>query len=194
MRKLTRGDLLSLENYAEQRAQFRAKVMEHKKQRIVRIGANASVHFEDRVTMHYQIQEMLRAEKIFEAAGIEEELNAYNPLIPDGANLKATFMLEYEDANERKVALQRLKGVEDRIWVKVDDFDHVWAIADEDMEREDQSKTSSVHFLRFEFTPQMIAALKAGAAIGVGVEHQAYCHQVDPVPENVRASLAADFD
>ena len=194
MQKISRADLISLENYAEQRAQFRATLMAHKKNRIVRVGANASVHFEDRLTMQYQIQEMLRAEKIFEAGGIQEELDAYNPLVPDGSNLKATFMLEYEDPNERKLALERLQGIEDRIWVKIAGFDHVWAIADEDLDRSNQEKTSSVHFLRFEFTPEMIAAAKSGAAIGVGIEHEAYCEQLDPVPENVRASLAADFD
>ena len=194
MQKISRADLISLENYAEQRAQFRATLMAHKKNRIVRVGANASVHFEDRLTMQYQIQEMLRAEKIFEAGGIQEELDAYNPLVPDGSNLKATFMLEYEDPNERKLALERLQGIEDRIWVKIAGFDHVWAIADEDLDRANQEKTSSVHFLRFEFTPEMIAAAKSGAAIGVGIEHEAYCEQLDPVPENVRASLAADFD
>ncbi len=193
MQKLTRADLMSLELYAEQRPQFRQRLMEHKKNRIVRLGPNASLHFEDRLTMLYQVQEMLRAERIFEAAGIQEELDAYNPLIPDGSNLKATFMLEYEDINERKAALARLKGIEDRIWVKIDGLDHVWAIADEDLDRESQEKTSSVHFLRFEFTPAMIAAARDGAAIGVGVEHEGYCHQTDPVADPIRRSLAGDF-
>ena len=143
--------------------------------------------------MHYQIQEMLRVERVYEAAGIQDELNAYNPMIPDGANLKATFMLEYPDESERRVALAGLKGVEDRVWMQVQGFDKVWAIADEDLERENEEKTSSVHFLRFEFVPAMIAAAKAGAALAVGIDHAAYRHTVGPIAPHVYASLVKDF-
>ena len=194
MQKLTREDLMSLEQYAERRPQFRAEMRAYKKQRVVPVGPNASLHFEDRKTMHYQVQEMLHAEKIFDRAGIEDELATYNPLIPDGSNWKATFMMEYDDPEERRRRLAELVGVEDRVWVKVDGFDPVWAVADEDLERETEEKTSSVHFLRFELTPEMVAAAKAGAPIGVGIEHPKYSHQVDPLPEAVRASLVQDLD
>lgn len=194
MKRLTRDDLYSLEKYSQIRPQMRAMVMEHKLNRQVQIGPHARLYFEDRTTMHYQIQEMLRAERIFESEGIQEELNAYNPLIPDGSNWKATFMLEYDDINERRSALAKMIRLEDRVWVKVEGFDHVWAIADEDLERSNEEKTSSVHFLRFELSPEMAAAVKAGAAIGVGIEHEAYCHQVDPIPDGVRNSLAHDLD
>lgn len=194
MKQLTRDDLFSLEKYAQMRPQFREQVIAHKTNRQVEIGPHATLYFEDRLTMHYQIQEMLRAERIFEAEGIQDELNAYNPLIPDGTNLKATFMLEYPDAEERRVALAQLRGVEERVWMKVGGFDHVWAIADEDLERENAEKTSSVHFLRFEFTPQMIAGLKQGAALGAGIEHENYCHANDPLPNAIRAALLSDFD
>ncbi|MGA7979634.1 MAG: DUF3501 family protein, partial [Chromatiaceae bacterium] len=150
MQHLTRDDLHSLEKYAELRSEFRNRVMAHKKTRQVALGPHITLYFEDRLTMQYQVQEMLRAERIFEAAGIQEELDAYNPLIPDGSNWKATFMVEYEDADERREALSRLIGIEDRVWVRVAGFDKVGAIADEDLEREDETKTSSVHFLRFE--------------------------------------------
>lgn len=194
MQKLTREDLYPLEKYAEIRAQFRAEVMEHKKNRQVAIGPNATLYFEDRLVMQYQVQEMLRAERIFEPAGIQEELDAYNPLIPDGTNWKATFMVEYPDVEERKQALARLIGVEDRVWVKVQGFEPVRPVADEDLERETEEKTSSVHFLRFELTPEMIAAAKEGAPIAMGIDHEHYGHTVDPVPENVRASLVGDLD
>lgn len=194
MKKLSRDMLYPLEQYARLRHEFRAKVMEHKTHRRVPVGPHATLYFEDQLTMHYQVQEMLRAERIFEAEGILEEIEAYNPLVPDGANWKATFMIQYDDEGERRAALARLIGVEDRVWVKVDGHEHVWAIADEDLERETEQKTSSVHFLRFELTPAMVAAAKAGAAIGVGIEHPAYCHQVDPVPDDVRASLVQDLD
>lgn len=193
MEKLTRADLLSLEAYAEQRQDFRNRVIEHKKNRKVMLGDHASLHFEDRLTIQYQIQEMLRVERIFEAAGIEEELAAYNPLIPDGSNLKATFLMEYEDIEERKRALAALIGVEDQVWMQVAGFDPIWAIADEDMERENAEKTSSVHFLRFEFTPEMIAAIKEGKALSVGIDHSHYNARLDPLPEPIRAALAADF-
>lgn len=194
MQKLKREDLLSLEKYAEERQAFRARIMEHKKNRIVQVGPNASIHFEDRQIMHYQVQEMLRAERIFEADGIQEELDAYNPLIPDGSNLKATFMLEFPDVEQRRTALQTLLGIEYKVWVKVAGFDAVRPIADEDLERESEEKTSSVHFLRFEFTPEMILAAKQGAAISVGIDHDAYNHAVDPLPQPTRDSLTGDFD
>lgn len=190
--QLTRDDLFSLEKYAQVRGEFRAKVMAHKKDRQVHIGAHATLYFEDRLTMHYQIQEMLRAERIFESEGIQEELDAYNPLIPDGSNWKATFMIEYEDVDERREALARLKGIEDLLWVRVAGFDKVFAIADEDMEREDATKTSSVHFVRFELTPAMVAAVKSGAAISMGTDHPDYGYQVE-VPPATRGSLAADL-
>lgn len=193
MERLTRDDLYSLEKYAQLRPQMRAQVLEHKKSRAVPIGPNATLYFEDRLTMHYQIQEMLRAERVFEAEGIQDELNAYNPMIPDGANLKATFMLEYPDESERRVALAGLKGVEDRVWMQVHGFDKVWAIADEDLERENEEKTSSVHFLRFEFNSAMIAAAKAGASLAIGIDHAAYRHAVDPITSRVCASLVKDF-
>lgn len=193
MDKLTRNDLHSLEKYAELRPAFRSQVMAHKKHRQVQIGPHARLTFEDRLTMQYQIQEMLRIERIFEAEGIEEELKAYNPLIPDGTNWKATFMVEYEDPAERRLALTKLIGIERRIWIRVDDLERVWAIADEDLERETAEKTSSVHFLRFDLTPAMSAAVKAGASISVGIDHPAYTYQVDPVDQLTRDSLAQDL-
>ncbi len=193
MDKLTRNDLYSLEKYAELRATFRSQVMAHKKHRQVQIGPHARLTFEDRLTMQYQIQEMLRIERIFEAQGIEDELKAYNPLIPDGTNWKATFMVEYEDPAERRLALAKLIGIEDRVWIKIDEFERVWAIADEDLERETTEKTSSVHFLRFDLTSAMNAAVKAGASISVGIDHPAYCYQVDSVDPPTRDSLAQDL-
>lgn len=193
MDKLTRDDLYTLEKYAEVRPRFRAEVMKHKRDRIVPVGPNVTLHFEDRLTMQYQIQEMLRAERIYEAAGIEEELDAYNPLIPDGSNFKATMMVEFDDADERKRELARLIGIEDRTWVQVSGHDRVYAIADEDMERDTEEKTSSVHFMRFELTPEMVSAAKSGAAISVGVDHDSYRHQVEPLPQGVRDSLAGDL-
>jgi len=194
MQKLTREDLYSLEKYAEIRPQFRAEIMEHKKNRQVAIGPNATLYFEDRLVMQYQVQEMLRAERIFEPAGIQEELDAYNPLIPDGVNWKATFMVEYPDVEERKEALAQLIGIEDRVWVRVEGFDAVRPIADEDLPRETEEKTSSVHFLRFDLTPDMIAAVKDGAAIAMGVDHAHYNYSLDPLPANIRDSLASDLD
>ena len=194
MKKLTRADLYSLENYAGLRPGFRARVMAHKKNRQLAIGSHVTLYFEDRLTVHYQIQEMLRAERIFEADGIEAELEAYNPLIPDGGNWKATMMIEYADIAERQQALARLMDIEDRVWIRVDDFERVFAIADEDLEREARGKTSAVHFLRFELTSGMVVAVRAGAAIAAGVDHQAYTHEVDSIPDAVRVSLAADLD
>jgi hypothetical protein len=194
MDKLTRNDLYSLEQYAGLRPQFRARVMAHKKNRRVPLGDMAALYFEDRLTMQYQIQEMLRAERIFEAEGIQEELDAYNPLIPDGRNLKATFMIEVADEDERRLVLARLKGIENEIWIRVDGFEPVFAIADEDLDRENEEKTSSVHFLRFELPEAMAVAFANGAALGVGVSHIEYTHQLEPLPDNMRASLAADLD
>ncbi|HSQ06686.1 MAG TPA: DUF3501 family protein [Chromatiaceae bacterium] len=192
MKPLTRDDLYSLEAYAEARTDFRARVMAHKKDRQVHIGAHATLYFEDRLTMQYQVQEMLRVERIFEVAGIEEELAAYNPLIPDGSNWKATFMIEYDNEDERREALGRLIGVEDKVWVQVAGQDKVWAIADEDLERTAADKTSSVHFLRFELSPASIAALRGGADIAMGIDHP-QCRQEVVVGPAVRQSLVADL-
>lgn len=194
MDKLTRDDLLSLERYAAERPAFRERVLRHKRTRRLAIGPNATLHFEDRLTMQYQVQEILRTERIFEAAEIESELEAYNPLIPDGSNWKATFMIEFEDEGERRAALGRMVGIEDRVWAKVGDGDAVWAVADEDLERTTDEKTSSVHFLRFELPCDAAAAARRGAPIAVGIDHPAYSHRADPAPEAVRASLAADLD
>ena len=193
MTQLQRSDLWSLEQYAERRREFRAEVIAHKKHRQLALGDHLTLYFEDRLTIQYQIQEMLRIEKIFEAASIEEELAAYNPLIPDGHNLKATCMVEYDDADERKANLARLVGIEDNIWLQVRDFDRVTAIADEDLERENEEKTSAVHFLRFEFTPEMTAAVRGGADILAGVDHPNYCITGFAIPATVRDSLAGDF-
>ena len=193
MNKLSRGDLYSLEQYAEMRPAFRQKVMAHKKHRQVHLGEHATLYFEDRLTMQYQVQEMLRIEKIFEAEGIREELDAYNPLIPDGTNFKATFMVEYDDVEERKLALAGMVGIEDQVWVRAGGHDKVYAIADEDLERETEEKTSSVHFLRFEFTPEMIASLKGGADLSMGIDHPNYSTCVEPVDAAVRQSLLADL-
>jgi hypothetical protein len=190
---LTRNDLMSLEQYSTARKDFRAKVLDHKRNRNVAVGPNATWSFEDQLTMQYQVQEMLRVERIFEADAIQEELDSYNPLIPDGQNWKATFLLEFPDADERRERLSQLKGVEDRCWVQVAGFDRVWAIADEDLERENDDKTSSVHFLRFELSPQMCAQVKAGSAIGVGIDHDNYRHALASLPQNVRDSLAKDL-
>jgi len=194
MKKLTHDDLWSLEEYAAKRNEFRAEVMAHKKNRQAHVGPNATLYFEDRTVMRYQVQEMLRVERIFEAEGIQEELDTYNPMIPDGRNWKATFMLEYGDIDERQEALAKMMGIEDVTWVQVVDFDRVYAIADEDLERETEEKTSSVHFLRFELTADMAKAVKAGAAVSVGIDHEYYRHAVEPLPDNIRDSLAADLD
>ena len=193
MEKLTRGDLYPLEQYAAVRSEFRARVLAHKKDRKVHLGPHATLYFEDRLTMHYQVQEMLRAERIFEADGIEDELSAYNPLIPDGSNWKATFMVEYDDVAERRVALGKLMGIEDRVWVRVAGCEPVYAIADEDLERDTDEKTSAVHFLRFELSEDMVQALQGGAALAAGIDHPAYEATLDPVPDAVRASLMGDL-
>jgi hypothetical protein len=193
MEKLTVEDLMSLERYARERPAFRARVLEHKRNRKLAVGPNVTWTFEDRLTMQYQVQEMLRAERIFEPEGIREELDAYNPLIPDGSNWKATLLIEFPDVDERQRQLAQLIGLEDRCWVQVRGHDRVYAIADEDLERENAEKTSSVHFLRFELTPPMISALASGAALAAGVDHDRYRHSVDPVPEPVKAALVADL-
>ena len=194
MELLSREQLWSLEAYAEVRSAFRSEVMAHKKNRQVQIGENAALYFEDRMTIKYQVQEMLRVERIFEKHGIEEELAAYNPLIPDGANLKATFMLEFPDVDERRQALAALKGVEDTVWIRAGDLPKSFAIADEDLERENDEKTSSVHFLRFELEPESIASLKSGSSLAIGIDHDNYRASVDPVGEATRVSLLGDLD
>ncbi len=193
MAKLTRQDLFSLEKYAEIRADFRARVIAHKKNRRVPLGEHAALYFEDALTMQYQIQEMLRIEKIFEAAGIQDELDVYNPLIPDGRNWKATFMVEYADEDERRAALARLVGIEKDIWMRVEGFDPVFPIANEDLERSTEDKTASVHFMRFELTPEMVAAVKNGGEISAGVSHRNYQATLSPLPRAIRDSLAADL-
>jgi hypothetical protein len=193
MEKLSREDLYSLEDYANVRNEFRSKVMAHKKDRQLQIGPNATLYFEDRMTMQYQIQEMLRIERIFETEGITDELNAYNPLIPDGSNWKATFMIEFPDPAERSQRLATMIGIEDKTWMQVGGFDKIYPIADEDLERDSAEKTSSVHFMRWELTPEMAQAVKDGAGIKAGIEHDSYDYTVD-VPANVRDSLAKDLD
>jgi len=192
MQPLSRQDLISLEQYAEQRGDFRARVMAHKKTRQVSIGAHATLYFEDRLTMQYQVQEMLRAERIFEADGIQEEIDAYNPLIPDGGNWKATFMIEFDDIDERRDALIRLVGIEDRLWVQAGDQDRVYAIADEDLERANDDKTSAVHFVRFELTPAMVSAVKSGSRVRMGSDHADYRYEAQIAPA-VRDALASDL-
>ena len=194
MKKLDRNELLSLEQYALERDKFREKAIRHKQLRRVEIGPHASIFFEDRTTIQYQVQEVLRIEKIFEADGIEEELEAYNPLIPDGSNWKATMMIEFRDADERRVALTQLINIEDLTWVKTTNHDKVMAIADEDLERETDDKTSAVHFLRFELPQEFIASVKNGDAISMGIDHENYNYSVDPIQEQTRVSLAADLD
>jgi hypothetical protein len=193
MPKITRDSLMTLEAYAKSRKEFRAKVLEHKKPRAVHLGEHVTLLFEDELTIRYQIQEMLRIEKTFEESGIQDELEAYNPLIPDGRNFKATMLIEYEDIEERRVALSRMKGIEDRVWVQVEGCAKVFAIADEDLERENEQKTSSVHFLRFELTKEMVEALKYGVALSIGVDHPAYRASLEPVAPATRAALVKDL-
>jgi hypothetical protein len=192
--KLRPDDLFSLEQYSKQRAEFRPKVIAHKKARTIHCGPNATWLFEDRLTVQYQVQEMLRIERIFESDGIADELAAYNPLIPDGANWKVTLLVEFPDPDQRRTALAGLKGVEDRCWVQVAGHERVYAIADEDLERENAEKTSSVHFLRFELAPAMVSAVKGGAAVSIGIEHENYGHAVDPLPQASRDAIARDLD
>lgn len=192
MGKLSRDDLFSLERYAAIRPEFRAKVMEHKRHRRAAIGEHAALYFEDALTMQYQVQEMLRIERIFEAEGIQAELDVYNPLIPDGSNWKATFMVEYEDEGERKQALARLIGLEKTVWVQVAGCAKVFAVANEDLSRETPDKTAAVHFMRFELSPEMVAAVKQGAALHAGIDHPAYSRSAQ-LPDEVRRSLAGDL-
>ena len=193
MAQISRESLLTLEAYAKQRSDFRARVIAHKKNRTVRLGEHVMLLFEDELTIRYQIQEMLRIEKTFEEAGIQDELDAYNPLIPDGANLKATMMIEYDDPVVRKGELAKLKGIEGRVYVQVDGQPRVYAIADEDLERENEEKTSAVHFLRFEFEPAAISAVRQGAAIAMGTDHPGYAVRLEEVAPQVQSALVQDF-
>ena len=193
MSKLTRDDLYSLEKYAAIRQEFRTKVIEHKENRRLAIGPHATLYFEDNLTMQYQVQEMLRLERIFEQEGIQQELDVYNSLIPDGSNWKATLLVEYPDVEERRTMLTRLKGLEDRVWVQAAGCERVYAIADEDLERENAEKTSAVHFLRFELAPPMISALVNAAALAIGVDHPIYTATVESVSPAVRTSLVQDL-
>jgi len=193
MKRLTRAELWSLEEYATRRDAFRAEVIAHKRPRRIALGAHATLVFEDFLTMKYQVQEMLRTERIFEAKDIAEEIGAYDPLIPDGRNWKATLMIEYEDVAERRAALARLRGVEDRVWVRVAGFAPVFAVANEDLERTTEEKTAAVHFLRFELDEAMASAVKSGADIAIGIDHPQMRCALDPIPTASRASLAADL-
>jgi hypothetical protein len=194
MEKLQHGELFTLERYASVRNEYRAQVMAHKNDRRLALGPHLTLYFEDRLTIQYQVQEMLRTERIFEPEAIREELDAYNPLIPDGPNLKATMMLEYEDPRERAYWLAQMVGIENQVWLQVAGQERVPAVADEDLERSEPEKTAAVHFLRFEFSADMIAALRAGAALSAGVDHAVYSHVVKQVPDNIRTALLADFD
>ena len=193
MPRITRESLLTLEAYARERPAFRARAIAHKRARTVHLGEHVTLLFEDELTVRYQIQEMLRIEKMFEDAGIQDELDVYNPLVPDGGNLKATMLIEYEDATRRAEALARLKGVEDRVWLKVGDLPAVFAIADEDLDRSTEEKTSAVHFLRFELAAPMVNALKDSAPLGIGVDHPAYAAAIPAVGEATRKALAEDL-
>ena len=193
MQKLTCEDLFSLEEYAQIRSEFRAQALAHKRRRQIAVGPNATLFFEDRRTVHYQIQEMLRIEHIFERQGIEEELVSYNPLIPDGFNFKATFMLEFEEPAERQHALVKMRGIERKVWVRIGDYSCIWAIADEDMERENERKTAAVHFLRFELNREESKAMLEGIPLCLGVEHTAYHHEILPVANSLHQALCADL-
>jgi len=194
MEKLSRENLYSLEEYSSIRNEFRQSVITHKLNRRLPLGTNATLYFEDRLTMQYQVQEMLRIERIFEAEGIQEELDAYNPLIPDGSNWKATFMVEFPDADERRAMLHRLVDIENRVWMQVGNHEPVFPIADEDLERADENKTSAVHFLRFELSADDIEALKNGEPLAAGIDHEIYQVDVRPVPDNIRLALVKDLD
>ena len=193
MAQISRDSLWTLEHYARIRNQFRQEVIAHKKLRQVALGDHITLFFEDEKTIRYQIQEMLRIEKTFEESGIQDELDAYNPLIPDGRNFKCTMMIEYPDPAQRKVELAKLKGVEDRVWVQVEGREKVYAIADEDLDRENDEKTSSVHFMRFELDDDMAATLKYGVSLAIGVDHPHYHAKVEPVSAETRASLVKDL-
>jgi len=193
MPAIQRDSLMTLEAYARERKDFRARVLVHKKARTVHLGEHITLIFEDELTLRYQIQEMLRIEKAFEEEAIQDELDVYNPLVPDGSNFKATMLIEYEDVEERRAALMQLKGVEDRVWVAVEGCAKVLAVADEDLPRSNEVKTSAVHFLRFELAPDMVAALKGGAALAVGVDHPACMATIPVVEVATRDALAADL-
>ena len=193
MNKLTRKDLYSLEQYSEMRNDYRKKVMAHKENRRVELGDHVLLSFEDRLIMQYQIQEMLKAEKIFDAEGIEEELDVYNPMIPDGSNWKATMLIQYTDVSERQRELARLIGIENQVWMQVENFEKIYAIADEDLERDNEEKTSAVHFMRFELSDEMVIAAKSGSAISAGVEHKNYMETIQPLTNNVRDALVGDL-
>lgn len=193
MAHIKRDSLMPLEAYAKARPEFRAKVMAHKKDRTLQLGENVTLIFEDELTIRYQVQEMLRAERIFEEDGINDELAAYNPLVPDGSNWKCTMMIEYPDESERRAWLSRLIGIEDKVYVQVAGCERVYAIADEDLERENDQKTSSVHFMRFELTPAMVSALRGGAELAIGVDHPSYAARLQRVSDASRASLMADL-
>lgn len=190
--KLSRNDLWSLEEYSERRADFRTEVIAHKKHRQVHLGPHATLYFEDHLTMKYQIQEILRVEKIFTGPEIEEELEAYNPLIPDGSNWKATFMIEYPDAEERREALTRMAGIEHKVWAQVGDGERLYAIANEDLDRSTDDKTAAVHFLRFELDAETVAAVKQGSQLRMGIDHAELPYAVD-IPQANTASLANDL-
>ncbi len=194
MKKLARVDLLSLEQYSSERARLRSEAIAHKQLRNVQVGPNMTWCFEDYTTIRYQVLEMLRAERIFESEGIQGELDAYNPLIPDGTNWKVTLLLEFPDPELRRNALEKLIGVEDRCWIQVGEMQQVFAVADEDMERENAEKTSAVHFLRLELAPSMIVAMKNGAPLSIGVDHDSYQHSVAPLPAQIRDTLSRDLD
>ena len=193
MEKLNKSDLFSLEEYSINRDSFRKKVLEEKKHRKVYIGEHVVLLFENKNTIQYQIQEMLRIEKIFDAEGIQEELDAYNPLIPDGSNLKAVMLIEYPNVEERKEKLKILKGIEKKIWIKVGSHNKVFAIADEDLEREDETKTSAVHYLRYEFSVSMINDWKNGSSIVMGIDHENYQSSETIISSDISSSLSGDF-
>ena len=194
VKKLTRQDLMPLEQYASERKRLRSEVIAHKQLRNVQVGPNMTWCFEDFTTIRYQVLEMLRAERIFESEGIQAEIDAYNPLIPDGGNWKVTLLLEFPDPQLRRTALEKLIGVEDRCWIRVSEMERVFAVADEDMERENDEKTSAVHFLRFELSPSMAEAMKGDASLSIGVDHEEYRHVLSPLPRPVRDSLRLDLD
>lgn len=194
MKKLTRENLFSLEKYSEIRNDFRLKIIAHKKNRRLAIGPNTTLYFEDSLIMRYQIQEMLRAEKIFESSAIDDELVVYNALIPDGNNWKATFMIEFTDEEERRAALKKMLGIENNLWLKIEGFNEIHPVSDEDLERNDDNKTSAVHFLRFQLDHEMIDALKGGCQLSAGINHPEYKYTVNPIPQNISESLISDLD
>jgi len=193
MSKLAPSSLMSLETYHKERPEFRKRALEHRRRRTVFVGPHVTLQFEDELTIRYQIQEMLRIEKTFDSEGIQDELDAYNPLIPDGSNLKATQLIEFADPEERKVMLEKLVALEHKTYIQVFGHERVYAIADEDMERSTANKTSAVHFMRFELTPEMIATLKGGAALGMGVDHPEYKHHLEEVAPETQTALVADL-